>query len=48
MKVARDMKKLIILIPLVIAIIVGIHYLGKQVDNQTKYQHPITKPGAHW
>jgi len=45
------MKSVITLIVLLLAvavIILGIHYVGSKVDNKTKYQHPITRPGASW
>jgi len=48
MKVMRDLSKLVILIAILAAIVFGIHYLGSKVDNKTKYQHPITKPGGGW
>ena len=44
----KDIIKLLILLVIVAAIILGIYFLGKTVDNKSKYQHPITKPGAHW
>jgi hypothetical protein len=44
----KDIVKLLILLVIVVAIIVGITIFGKSVDNKTKYQHPITRPGAHW
>lgn len=44
----RDITKLVLLIALLAAIVFGIHYLGTKVDNKTKYQHPITKPGGSW
>jgi len=45
---SKDIVKLLILLVIVIAIIVGITIFGKSVDNKTKYQHPITRPGARW
>jgi uncharacterized protein (UPF0333 family) len=45
---SKDIIKLLILLVIVIAIIVGITILGKSVDNKTKYQHPITRPGGGW
>ncbi len=44
----KDIIKLILLLVVVAAIILGIYVLGKSVDNKSKYQHPITKPGGHW
>ncbi|MBN1958672.1 MAG: hypothetical protein JXQ81_14140 [Desulfuromonadales bacterium] len=44
----KDIIKLLILIALVAAIILGIYVVGKSVDNQSKYKHPITQPGARW
>lgn len=44
----KDIIKLLILLVVVAAIILGIFVLGKSVDNKSKYQHPITKPGGHW
>lgn len=45
---SKDIIKLLILLAVVAAIIVGIYFIGKSVDNQSKYKHPITQPGAHW
>jgi hypothetical protein len=45
---SKDIIKLLILLVIVIAIIVGITILGESVDNKTKYQHPITRPGGGW
>ncbi len=45
---SKDIVKLLILLVVVIAIIVGITIFGKSVDNKTKYQHPITRPGGSW
>ena len=45
---SKDIIKLLILVTIVIAIIVGITIFGKSVDNKTKYQHPITRPGGSW
>lgn len=45
---SKDIIKLLILLVVVAAIIVGIYVAGKSVDNQSKYKHPITQPGAHW
>jgi hypothetical protein len=45
---SKDIVKLLILLVIVVAVIVGITIFGKSVDNKTKYQHPITRPGAHW
>ena len=44
----KNIIMLIVLLLVVAAIVLGIHYLGSQVDNKSKYQHPITKPGASW
>jgi len=48
----KDMTKnillLILLLVVVAAVILGVHYLGLQIDNKQKYQHPITRPGASW
>lgn len=44
----KDITKLLILLIIVIAIIAGIYFVGKSVDNQSKYKHPITQPGAKW
>lgn len=44
----KDILKLIILIVLVIGLCVSIYYAGKSMDNQSKYRHPITQPGAGW
>lgn len=43
-----DIPKLIILISLLAAIIMGIHYLGKMSDNKEKYTHPRVQAGGHW
>ncbi len=45
---SKDIVKLLILLVVVVAIIVGITIFGKSVDNKTKYQHPITRPGGSW
>lgn len=45
---AKNLITLLILLIIVAAIVLGIHYLGSQVDNKSKYQHPITKPGGSW
>lgn len=44
----KNIILLIIALTVVAAAILGLHYLGSQVDNQNKYKHPITQPGAHW
>lgn len=44
----KNIITLLMLLMVVAAVILGIHYLGKQVDNQKKYTHPITRPGASW
>lgn len=44
----KDLLKLLILVIVVGAIIIGIYFIGKTVDNQSKYRHPITQPGASW
>ncbi len=44
----KDMIKLLLLCIVVSAIILGLYFLGKSVDNQSKYKHPITQPGAKW
>lgn len=45
---SKDIIKLLVLLAIVAAVIVGIYFVGKSVDNQSKYQHPITRPGASW
>ena len=45
---SKDIVKLLILLVVVVAIIVGITIFGKSVDNKTKYKHPITRPGGSW
>lgn len=47
-KMTKDIVKLLVLLVVVGAIIFGLYVLGKSVDNQSKYQHPITRPGASW
>jgi len=44
----KDILKLLFLVIVVGGIIFGLYIAGKSVDNQSKYQHPITRPGAHW
>ncbi len=44
----KDIFKLIILLVVVAAIILGIYFFGKTIDNKKKYQHPITRPGGGW
>ncbi|MBE9485583.1 MAG: hypothetical protein KAT62_11020 [Desulfuromonadales bacterium] len=48
MSMTKNIFTLIILLLVVAAVISGIHYLGSQVDNKSKYTHPITRPGARW
>lgn len=48
MDMTKNIIMLIVLLILATAIILGIHYLGSQVDNKSKYQHPISQPGARW
>ncbi|MCK4501746.1 MAG: hypothetical protein KAU22_01840 [Desulfuromonadales bacterium] len=44
----KDIIKLFALLAIVGAIIFGLYVLGKSVDNKSKYQHPISRPGAKW
>ena len=44
----KDLTKLLFFIVLLAAIIVGLYVVGKSIDNKSKYQHPITRPGAKW
>lgn len=44
----KDIIRLIILLGVLAATIIGIHHLGTQEDNRSKYKHPITRPGARW
>ena len=44
----KDIIKLMVMLVVVVAIIFGLYIFGKSVDNKSKYQHPITKPGASW
>jgi len=48
MSLTKDIITLITLLLVVATGIFGIHYLGSQVDNKSKYTHPITRPNAHW
>lgn len=48
MKTIGDIAKLIILLGVLAAVIFGVHYLGTLEDNQAKYKHPISQPGARW
>ena len=45
---SKDIIKLLVLLAIVLAVVVGITIFGKSVDNKAKYQHPITRPGASW
>ena len=45
---SKDLIKLLALVVVVAAIILGVYLLGKSVDNKSKYKHPITQPGARW
>ncbi len=45
---SKDMLKLVILLIVVAVIILGIYFLGKSVDNKSKYQHPISRQGGSW
>jgi hypothetical protein len=47
-RMTKNIITLLILLVVVAAVILGIHYLGTQVDNQKKYTHPITRPGTTW
>ncbi len=44
----KDVVKLLIFIVVLAAVILGIYVVGKSIDNKSKYQHPITRPGAKW
>jgi len=44
----KNVITLIVLLLAVAVIVFGIHYMGSKVDNKSKYQHPITRPGASW
>ena len=44
----KDLIKLLVLVVLVAAVILGVYVLGKSIDNQSKYKHPITQPGSRW
>lgn len=44
----KDITKLLILLVILAAVFAGIHFVGKSIDNKSKYQHPITRPGARW
>jgi hypothetical protein len=44
----KDIIKLIILLTVAGALILGIYFVGKSVDNKSKYKHPITQPGSKW
>lgn len=44
----KDIIKLIILLFVAGALILGIYFVGQSVDNKSKYKHPITQPGAKW
>lgn len=44
----KDLIKLLALLVLLACVIAGIYFAGKSIDNQSKYRHPITQPGANW
>ena len=44
----KDLIKLLVLVVVVAAVILGVYVLGKSIDNQSKYKHPITQPGSRW
>ena len=44
----KDIIKLVALLVVLLAIIFGLYVFGQSVDNKSKYQHPITQPGARW
>ncbi|NOQ51700.1 MAG: hypothetical protein GQ578_05735 [Desulfuromonadaceae bacterium] len=48
MSITKDIITLITLLFVVAAVIFSIHCLGSQVDNKSKYTHPITRPDARW
>jgi negative regulator of sigma E activity len=45
---SKDILKLTIAICVLAAVFVGVYFVGKSVDNQSKYKHPITQQGAGW
>jgi hypothetical protein len=45
---SKDIIKLLVLLAIILAVIAGITIFGKSIDNKSKYQHPITRPGAGW
>lgn len=45
---SKDIIKLLVLSVVVGAIILGIYFFGKSIDNQSKYKHPITQKGSRW
>ncbi|MCW8858853.1 MAG: hypothetical protein OQK50_05905 [Deltaproteobacteria bacterium] len=45
---SKDIIKLLVLIIIVGAIILGIYVFGKSIDNKSKYKHPITQKGSGW
>ncbi len=44
----KDLVKLLIYIVVLASVIASLYVVGKSIDNKTKYQHPITRPGAKW
>ncbi len=48
MGIMKDIVKLIVLLAVLAAIVIGIHQFGMQEDNKEKYKHPISQPGARW
>ncbi len=44
----KDIIKLLALLVVAGAIIFGLYVMGKSVDNKSKYQHPISRPGGGW
>jgi len=47
-EMGKNILILFVMLLAVAAVIYGITYMGSKVDNKTKYQHPITRPGASW
>ena len=48
MKIMKDLVKLVVLLAVLAAIVIGIHQVGMKVDNQKRYKHPISQPGSKW
>jgi hypothetical protein len=48
MNIVKNILKLALLLAVVLLVAYGLHLACKQIDEQKRYSHPITRPGNHW